>query len=55
MINFEKKEMNCVATVPAYFSKQQIDVTVSAIEETGFKVLDVIEESTAAALKNGLE
>ena len=47
--------MKCVATVPAYFSRQQIDVTVSAIEESGFQVLDVIEESTAAALKNGLE
>ena len=55
MINFQNEEMNCVATVPAYFSKEQIEVTVSAIEETGFKVLDVIEESTAAALKNGIE
>ena len=47
--------MYCVVTVPAYFEKEQIQLTVEAITECDFKVLDVIEESTAAALKSGLE
>ena len=45
----------CVITVPAYFNEKQKDATRNACELAGLECLDIIEESTAAAISLGLK
>lgn len=42
-----------VITIPAYFNKTQKEDTKAAAEATGFEVLKIINEPTAAALAYG--
>ena len=44
-----------VITVPAYFDDERRRATINAGEQAGFKVLDVLNEPTAAAIAFGID
>ena len=50
-----RKIKNLVITVPAYFNESQRNSTMQAAELAGVKVLEIINEPTAAALSYGFD
>ena len=51
----EKPVQNAVITVPAYFNNSQRQATRAAAEIAGLKVLNIINDATAAGIAYGLD
>lgn len=54
-LKIEDDVINAVITVPAYFNNSQRQATKQAAEMVGFKVLQLLNEPTAAALAYGFQ
>lgn len=54
--SYLKQEVeDCVITVPAYFNEDQRNMTKSAAEFAGLKVIRILNEPTAAAIAYGMQ